>query len=119
MKFLFLLSCIILFASCGDKTFKRKFNKSAWGKKEDWDYPGRVAMVDDLVKHHKIKGLFYKQLVDSIGEPANWADSTVMAYELVTDFGSDIDPIYTKTLIIYLSKDSMAIGFKIIESKKN
>jgi hypothetical protein len=39
-------------------------------------------------------------------------------YVINTDYGNDIDPVYRKTLTIYLNKDSIVTGFKIKEWKK-
>ncbi|MBD1366902.1 hypothetical protein IDJ77_24035 [Mucilaginibacter sp. ZT4R22] len=113
MRKIVLIWLVFLLTSCVESTSKRKFNKTAWGEKIDWDFYQREPMLDDLLQHHQIKGLTRKQLIDSLGEPANYDDTTAMYYEIVTDFGSDIDPVYTKNLVIYLNKDSIATGFKV------
>jgi hypothetical protein len=118
MKKVVLMVLVFVLASCVEPTSKRKFDKTAWGEKIDWDFYQREPMLDDLLQHHQIKGLTRKQLIDSLGEPANYEDTTAMYYEIVTDFGSDIDPVYTKNLVIYLNKDSIATGFKVEEWKR-
>lgn len=95
-----------------------KFNKTDWNSKEDWDYPYREDMLNDLVKNHKIKGLTYHQLIDSIGKPEHDSKGAVF-YNVITDFGSDIDPVYIKTLTLHLNKDSIVNGFEVVEWKNN
>jgi len=36
----------------------------------------------------------------------------------VTDYGWDIDPVYTKDLVFKLNKDSIVVDYKINEWKK-
>jgi len=112
-----LLFFIILFVSCND--ISQKFDKKKWDEKEDWDYPYRDGIVNDLIKHHQLKGLSYKQLVDSIGYPENLTDTDGVYYQVVMDFGSDIDPVHTKYLMFKLNKDSVITDFKIKEWKKD
>lgn len=107
---------MIILASCDYP--QAKFNKATWQEKIDWDYPYRKFILKDLLEHHQIKGLTKKQLIDSLGTPANWGNPNIMPYEILTDFGSDVDPVYTKTLVISLNKDSIATGFKVVEWKK-
>ena len=82
-------------------------------------YPNRDKMLNDLIKNHKLKGLTYRQLVEQIGEPEQnvSGDSNTVYYNIVTDYGHDIDPIYSKTLQLGFDKDSIIIDFKIIETK--
>jgi hypothetical protein len=40
-------------------------------------------------------------------------------YPIITDYGSDIDPIYTKSLVLYLNKDSIITHYKVEEWKKS
>ncbi|WP_295650949.1 hypothetical protein [uncultured Mucilaginibacter sp.] len=120
MKQFAIILCFLLLVSCGQYPPKIKFDRKLWDEKLDWDYPNREFMIDDLVKNHRLKGLTYKQLVDSLGEPANFGDTTnIVSYEIITDFGSDIDPVHTKTLVIQMNKDSVTTGFKIEEWNKD
>jgi len=111
----FILISLTLFAACQPKL---KFNKEMWNTKDDIAYANRPAMVDDLVQHHQIKGLTYRQLIDAIGEPQQFEkDSTEVYYEIETNYGSDIDPVSGKDLIIKLNKDSIVTGYQIREWK--
>lgn len=107
--------CVIL-PACRPHPFKTKFNKAKWNEKNDWEYPNRAAVLDDLLKYHQIKGLTYKQQTIQIGEPMrNDDDLTHPYYDIIVDFGSDIDPVYTKVLSITLNKDSVVTGYEVKE----
>lgn len=92
-----------------------KFDRNKWNDKNDWDYPYRDAMADDLMKHHKLKGLSFKQLKDLLGAPENFTDADSIYYQLIMDYGWDIDPVHTKYLVFKLNKDSVVTGFRINE----
>lgn len=110
MKFRVVISFLVAFLmtlySCTDRS-KVVFNKTGWGTKEDWDYPERESMVDDLVKNHKIKGASHKEIVQLLGEPQG-TDSSTVFYQVIMDFKGDIDPVYTKNLEITFNNDSIA-----------
>jgi hypothetical protein len=100
---------------------KLKFDRVKWNTKTDLQqYPYRDAMIEDLVKHHQLKGLTYKQLTTQIGEPARYdSDLDNPYYDVIVDYGSDIDPVYTKVLSIRLNEDSIVTGYKVREWKKD
>ena len=112
------LAMFPLLPSCNDDILHRKFDRMLWNSKEDYDYPYREAMMGDLIAHHRLKGLSYKQLIDSLGMPENMTDTDGLYYQIVMDFGSDIDPVHTKYLVFKLNKDSVVNGFTIEEWKK-
>lgn len=118
MKFLNIILLFLLLTAC-DKD--RKFEKTLWLNQSDVrQYPYRNNMCEDLVKNHKLRGLSYKQLVNLIGEPEKTIidEPNSIYYEILTEYGSDIDPIKTKTLIFKLNSDSTILDFKIEEWKK-
>ena len=39
-------------------------------------------------------------------------------YDIITDYGHDIDPVYTKELIFRFDNDSLVIDYKIREWEK-
>lgn len=99
-----------------------KFNKGQWVVRQDANipdvqYPYRDQMLNDLVKHHQLKGLTYKQLVDSIGEPSNYGqeDDGIVHYLVFEGFESDIDPVHGKTLDLTLGPDSVVTSYKVSE----
>ena len=77
-------------------------------------------MLEDLLTNYKLKGLSYRELIDLIGEPIkNWnGENGEIFYPITTDYGYDIDPLYTKTLTFKLNTDSIVTEFKVVEWKK-
>ena len=114
--FVFLVSITLI--ACSNN---KKFNKAQWLQIEDvQQYPYRQSMLKDLTTNYKLKGLTCEQLFDLIGEPQSnlVGDSNEMDYQILTDYGSDIDPIHTITLAFTIDKDSIIIGHRIMEWKK-
>jgi hypothetical protein len=114
-KYVIFIGVLILFTSCN-----LKFDKNKWMIKEDIGYKYRNDMLDDLIKNHKIKGLRYNELADLIGEPDKnmVGDSECIYYPIIDKYGFDIDPVYSKTLEIWLNKDSIVTKFEVFEHKK-
>src|ERR1700761_3763887 len=113
-----LLFGIIFFVSCNSHGFQSKFDRKKWGTKEDWDYPYRDEMLEDLIKHHQLKGLSIRRLEDSLGYLENFTDTDSLYYQVLMDFGSDIDPVHTKYLTFKLNKDSIVTDFSVKEWEK-
>ena len=120
---LLIITCSILIIACGQDKQESKFNKGQWEEFNDSDggeYPYREMMLNDLVKNHKLKGLTYQQLIDSLGAPGNFSDNDdTVRYEIVTRFESDIDPTSGKNLNLTLGADSIVTSYKISEWKHN
>ena len=97
---------------------QEKFNKKDWTKREDF-FPCscRQYMIDDLKKNYKLVGISKKELIKLLGQP-DQADSLIISYELIVDYGSDIDPIYTKSLNFRIDSNNNILNFKITEWKK-
>jgi len=95
-----------------------KFNKSQWNSIDDLNsHPNRESMLEDLIEHHKIKGLAYHQLIDSLGEPENYGDTKdSIYYDIVVNYGY-LDPKSGEYLAIGFNKDSIATGFRVVEWK--
>ena len=114
----FLLMSLLVNQGCHEVVVKQSFDKQKWNDREDMDYPERNSIIDDLVKNHKIKGLKYKQLIELLKEPQGH-DSLSVYYQIVMDFGNDIDPVYTKNLEVTFNKDSIVNNVYIKEWKKD
>jgi len=111
------LTIWLILSACENKI---KFEKDRWTIKGDLGiYPYRSQMLDDLIQNQELKGLTYKQLIDKIGEPEKGydSDSNSIYYDIVIDYGQDIDPVYVKTLEFNLDRDSIVTDFKINEIK--
>lgn len=118
MKTFIILLLFIFLASCNNN---EKFDKAKWQEQGDLKiYTHRKAMLNDLTKNYKLTGLSYRQLINLVGEPENYRgnENGIVYYEIETDYGYDIDPVYTKTLQIKLTKDSTVDSFIIKEWKK-
>ncbi len=114
--FLIFLIAIII-SSCKDREIK--FDKAKWQQNEDAGQPSsyRKHMLKDLVTNYKLAGMRYSEIIGLLGEP-NFKDSSSFGYNIVVDYGHDIDPVYTKTLDFTFSKDSVITSFKVDEWKK-
>jgi len=110
-----LLILVLGLASCDNQI---KFDKNAWRTKNDI-YPCecREQMIEDLIKNHKLIGLRNNELKQFLGAPDMEQDLNIQ-YDLVIDYGSDIDPIHKKTLLFKLNRDSTIEDYQINEWKK-
>lgn len=110
------LFILLLFiqVSCSNQ----KFDKNAWCEREDSVFPPslRPYMLDDLITNNKLVGLTYNELIARLGMPDN-KDTNIVSYAIVVEYGTDIDPVYTKDLEFTISKDSLIMSLRIRESK--
>jgi outer membrane protein assembly factor BamE (lipoprotein component of BamABCDE complex) len=112
-----ILSICFLLTACKDNV---SFDKAGWTIQGDLGlYPNRDKMLEDLTKNQILKGLTYRQLIEKMGEPEKnvIGDSNAIYYDIVIDYGHDIDPVYTKTVEFKFDKDSIITDFKINETK--
>ena len=99
---------------------KKKFNSTLW--KESYDVNRGFgdselkAMAEDLVISHKLIGLTYKQMLDSLGEPEN--DPTSTRYTLEENYDT-IDPVSGSYLQIDFNKNSIITKTAIIKWHKH
>jgi hypothetical protein len=117
LKFVNLIICMLLI-SCNSDI---KFDKTGWNQKGDLNnYPNREKMLNDLMENHKIKGLKYSELVNLLGEPEieKTSENITAYYNIATEYGLDIDPVYIKNLVISLSIDSTAQSCIVTNWKK-
>ncbi len=108
----------LMLSSCNYNK-QEKFDKAKWNKHEDAGQPSifRNKMLNDLTTNYKLIGFRYMALVELLGEP-NFKDSNSLGYDIIVEYGNDIDPIYTKTLRFTFSRDSIIKSFKVNEWKK-
>jgi outer membrane protein assembly factor BamE (lipoprotein component of BamABCDE complex) len=117
-----LTRALLLFSICLTSCDRSiPFEKNGWQKKSDFVYPKRDAMVQDLMDNHKLVGLTTREVRDLLGSPdytelgdkPNW-----MTYQVVLDFGWDIDPVHTKDLVLEFNQDSVVTKVDLLEWKK-
>lgn len=111
------LSIVLMAALLWGCNQPMNFDSAKWKMKEDIEYTYRNKMVGDLTKNHKLVGLRYSQILDLLGVP-QYEDSSRISYQVLHDYGSDIDPIHTKYLNLSISKDSIVTSFKVDEWRK-
>jgi len=122
-KALLIFASLTAILACCQNEQELRFNKGQWNEfdNRDWPvYPHRDRMLNDLVKNHKLTGLTYRQLIDLLGKPDNFvADDSTVSYEILTEFGWNIDPSHGKTLDLVLGADSTVTAHKISEWNRN
>ncbi|MEI9909371.1 MAG: hypothetical protein WDO71_06735 [Bacteroidota bacterium] len=114
-SYVILLGMLLMANGCGSKK-AIKFEQKKWNEtiNRSSPSPNRERMLNDLLENHKLVGLTCNELISLLGDP-NWNDSASLTYKIVVDFRGDIDPVYTKSLEFYFSKDSVITAFDIIE----
>lgn len=62
----------------------------------------------------------FTQMTKLLGEPSRCENVNIDSpyYTINTDYGHDIDPVYTKILTVYLNKDSVITNYKVKEWRK-
>ncbi len=111
-----ILGLVLTLASCQREL---KFDKSKWNEQTDPTFPSpyRVQMLKDLITNEELVGQTTNKLKHLLGEPDR-VERDVLIYKIEVDYGSDIDPVYTKDLVFRYSKDSIVQSFKVIEWNK-
>lgn len=115
-KILQVIIILIFITSCNQNI---DFEKTKWNEQSDPTYPSiyRPLMLKDLTINHKLLGLNCAQLVKYLGNPDE-KEANSITYTIAVNYGNDIDPVYSKNLIFFYSKDSVITSFKIAEWKK-
>jgi len=102
-----------------DKWEKFYFRQNEWAEKGDLNsYPKRPKIIQGLLDNLKFEGQSLSTIKRLLGEPDFKGDSTI-SYKIEENYGSDIDPVYTKYLDISFDKDSIINSKTITEWKKN
>lgn len=103
------------------------FEKSGWQKKFDGDYPNRDAMVQDLLDNHTtLVGLTTRSMTDLLGEEdrvdlvgkPKAEGRKYMTYQVLEEFGWNIDPVHTKYLVLEYNEDSIVTKVDLLEWKQ-
>jgi len=116
-RFAVWLLFLCFLGSCANQI---KFDKNKWQPNGETEQPPyyRREMLNDLLTNYKLVGKQYANIISLLGIPS-FKDSCNFGYNVIVDYGSDIDPIYTKTLDFVFSKDSIIISCKVNEWRKN
>lgn len=97
---------------------KFNYDRNQWCEKDDMEYPHRKKMVDDIIKHLKLKGESLSEVRNLLGEPS-YIDTTELMYKVEEKYGIDIDPIGSTTLVLKYNKDNIITEVRKDEYKKN
>ena len=107
-----ILLIIVLSFSC---THSTTYDKQKWqGGDSGFPPEDRPAMLDNLIKKHKLKGLSIEKLTDLLGRP-DYQEADLIIYNIELEYGGNTDVTYSKKLKFKLSKDSIITGFSIVE----
>ena len=111
--FLFYILLCFLFVACNLTDIK--FEKEKWNERDDIFYAYREKMVKDLMKNHLKKGMTYKEVIELLGEHGyyQYIPSNTIGYEIMVDYGWNIDPQKGKTLYIEFTEDSTIKEFRL------
>ena len=92
-----------------------KFDRQQWNERSDLFYKNREAMVNDLIENHLQKGMTYNEVKELLGQPENYGNMkpNTFGYEIMVDYGWNIDPVEGKTLLFEISNDSVVINYHL------
>lgn len=96
------------------------FDEESWNNGYDGFYNHREFMVEDLQQNYLKSKIHYNDVVKLLGTNGEYHDSTdiELHYEIFVDYGWDIDPVETKSLIINFLPDSTYVSSDIHHWKK-
>ncbi|RVT98159.1 hypothetical protein EOD41_17460 [Mucilaginibacter limnophilus] len=101
---------VLLISACSKK---QKFDRALWKDGDGLEFKYRDNMLDDLLQNHKIKGLTWKQVQDTLGRPQGTKGlSTYYDIDIKYD---GYPPSYMKRLFIDFNQDSVAVNTRIYE----
>lgn len=124
-RIVFLLLSVLAIQACQKKVecvTKLKFDKRLWLSNQQKDcYRDREKMLYDLLDNHKIKGLKYSEIEKLLGnvEIESTSHSKYVKYSITSEKDLTIDQRYSKELIIFLDRDSIAQSFMVANHDKN
>ncbi|MDF3027010.1 MAG: putative lipoprotein precursor [Fluviicola sp.] len=109
----------LLFTMYYTATFS-KFNKSDWNHKQfNGTYDRRDDMLEDLLKNYHLKGMSVPQLRSLFGsrDAELFMINDTLKMEMIISRGNGWKPL-TKSLVLYLDKDSIVTSWKIRKYRK-
>lgn len=113
------LLLVIVFVGCShgpDKPAPAQdsvFSKERWAVVKDDDYPYRMAMLNDLVTNHHVRGQKWQEVIGLLGEPTR-TDNLHQFYEVHYKRVAGLT-VHVTTLVIKFKADSTAEWMKIAE----
>lgn len=115
MRSIFILTLLTILVSCETQI---KFDSRKWKELQDFDnYPYRELMLHDMVDNRKFIGFSFDQIIDSLGQPTA-LENAQLFYSIKAEYGSDIDPVYAKDLVLTIDQDSIVTHINVKEWRK-
>jgi hypothetical protein len=102
---------VTLFTACHRND---NFTTEKWKSGDGLQFPLRNEILDDLIKTHPLKGMTYKQVQHLLSYP-DGRDSVSFYYQIIETYNNLGKRKYIKNLVLYMKKDSVITGFKVVE----
>ncbi len=118
MRLICILTILTILTSCENQL---KFDSKKWNEYQDLEvYPYRELMLRDIVDNKRLLGLKYQSIIDSLGLPEKYIDKAEneLWYLVTVNYGTDIDPVYTKHLTLTVNGDSIVDKVEVKEWRK-
>lgn len=118
MKSIYICILLTILTSCKNEL---AFDSEKWNEQTDVGiYPNRELMLRDIIENKKLIGFTYKAIFDSLGQPENYSNRRMneIWYSVTVNYGIDIDPVYSKDLLLTFGKDSTVYKVEIREWRK-
>ncbi len=78
----------------------------------DGVYEYREKMIDDVMDNYLKKGMTKKEVIQLLGNP-DYQENNKITYNILEEYGWDIDPVEVKNLYIFLNNDSLVEKFNL------
>jgi hypothetical protein len=105
----------LFLTSCGQNEVV--FDSCKWSQKDDIVYVYRENMVRDLMENHLEKDMTYEEVIKLLDTPEDYQNlpKNTICYEIMIDYGRNIDPQRWKNLYIEFTCDSTLFSFRLEE----
>jgi len=110
-----ILFCLVLAALTACHTHDN-FSTEKWLNGDGLQFPYRDNILDDLIQHHKLKGMTYKEVQHLLGDP-DGVDSTGFHYQVIETFNNMRKHDHIKNLVFYMGKDSIITKYEVYDWK--
>ena len=109
---------VVIVAAC---RMGEKFDKLRWNQVTDlMTFSNREAMLDDLLKNHHLAGRSPTDIIVLLGQPQDWRkEEGAMSYLVDVSYGTDIDPVYTKYLVVHFAGNTLVDTCRIECSRQS
>lgn len=85
--------------------------------RNDMTFPNREAMINDLLTSHSQVGRTLAEVRDLLGTP-EYHEPHQVGYQLTVDFGMNIDPVHSRSLMLTFDHDSVVTKQEVKEWHK-